>query len=602
MRNKFFFIALVIIGVLSGYCINNVGLQNVISEGMCPKNLHYSYFSSKSFFDDGYTNAIRPEIDGSKIKGVIVNHHLLAPHLIASTIGTLATNDAVTVVVISPNHFRVGNGQIISSVYGFDTPYGILKSDCNAISILQKEKVLSVDESPFDNEHGITGIVPFIKKSLPNAKIIPVIVKDTLDEEELNNFVNAVYEILGNRVLVVGSFDFSHYLSDNVAQFHDAKSLSVIRNFDYEAMKTIDTDSVPGLEIVLKYFEKEGARHFDLIAHTNSAQVLKDPSIDGTTSYVNGAFSIGEKSEDMTATILAFGDMMLDRDVREKMNTFGADYPFEKIKRFLIGSDIVVANAEGAFTSNPSKTVGTLDAPLLFTFDPEALTVIKKLGFTLFSQANNHSYNFGRKGLDESERYIESNGMDFFGDPLNQDFHSYMTTIRGQKIAFVGYHEFAYDGFDVVIKEIKSLKEQHAFVIVYPHWGIEYDEGMTQGQITKAHDFIDAGADLILGAHPHVIEPIEIYKNKAIFYSLGNFIFDQSSVGPTGKGLAVGITITDENISYYLFPLSIYRQQASLMGYDARVKILDSLADSSESESIKDGIKKGIINLKRYHE
>ncbi len=600
---RFFILScLGLFGIAVGFFMQNSGyLRITLAENdHCPKDLHYSYFSSKSFFDDGYKDAVPSPIkNSSEVKGIIVNHHLLAPQLIAQTMNTIATDSPVTVLLISPNHFHTGKGQIISSVYGFETPYGTLKSDCDAISLLQQKNILNIDESPFDNEHGVTGIVPFIKKSLPNAKIIPVIVKDTLDEEALNNFVRTTYEILGDTIIVVGSFDFSHYLPDTAAQFHDVKSLSVIRNFDYEAMKTIDTDSVPGLEIVLKYLEREGAKHFDLIAHTNSAEILHDSSIDGTTSYINGTFSNGEKVVDNTATILAFGDMMLDRNVRKQINANGAEYPFEKIKRFLIGSDIVVANSEGSFTSNQSVTLDVKNGPLTFTFDPETLSTIKKIGFTLFSEANNHSFNFGQDGLDESEKYLESIGIDFFGDPLNKNLHSYITTINGQKIAFVGYHEFAYSGYENVIQEIKSLKEQKAFVIVYPHWGIEYNEGMSQGQITKAHDFIDAGADLILGAHPHVIEPIEIYKNKAIFYSLGNFIFDQSSVGPTGKGLAVGITLTDEKISYYLFPFNIYLQQASLMANKDRVKILSSLADSSESEFIKEGIKKGIINLKR---
>lgn len=609
-KNIIFFTSiciLIIIGVGCGVFLSylnhakNISTKDLVISDNCPTNLHYSYFSTRPFFDDGYKNARTPNIQNiADIKGVIVNHHLLAPDLIAETIGTIATTDPVTIVLVSPNHFGAGRGQIISSIYKWDTPYGILDSNCGAISDLQKLGVLNIDETPFDKEHGVSGIVPFIKKSLPNARVIPIIVKDTLSEKELNEFVQTLFTKLGNKIILVGSFDFSHYLPDTVAQFHDVKSLSVIKNFDYVGIKALDHDSIPGLEIVLKYLEKAGAQRFDLIANTNSSQLLHDPSIEVGTSYITGAFSIGQKTPDNTATILAFGDMMLDRTIRQKINENDAEYPFAKIKRFLIGSDIVVANAEGPFTSYPSVTLGTFNEPLTFTFDPATLSTLKKLGFTLFSQSNNHSLNFGREGLRQSEKFIETAGLSWFGDPSNQNTDAYITTIRGVKIAFVGYHQFKSGGFDNVLNSIKSAKQDGAFVVVYPHWGAEYNKSMTQTQIDYAHAFIDAGADAVLGAHPHVIEPIEIYKGGAIFYSLGNFIFDQPANGPTGQGLSVGISITPKNVSYFIFPISISKGQAFLMSHTQRVKLLNSLAEkSSVSTETKNEIINGIFNLNR---
>lgn len=599
-KNIVAFVFLILFGLLSGYSLGflkNKPNENK-NEGCRISDFHYSYFSNKPFFDDAYKNI--PEKSGvpDKIKGILVNHHLLAPNLIAETINTIATTSQITVVLISPNHFSAGQGQIISSLYQWDTPYGVLNSDCGNISKLEKQGVLNIDEYPFKKEHGISGIVPFIKKSLPNAKIIPIIIKETLSENDLNKFVDSLYATLGNNVLIIGSFDFSHYLPDNVAQFHDKKSISVIKNFDYAGLKTTETDSVPGLETIMRYMEKEGALNFNLIANTNSSQILHDPTIEETTSYVDGSFSIGNKAFDNTATILTFGDMMLDRFVRQKINTNGSIYPFDKIKRFLIGSDIVVANAEGVFTSYSSETLNVSDAPLKFTFDLANLATLNKLGFTLFSQANNHALDFGKQGLEESEQVIEKSGMNWFGDPSNKNLHSFTTTIRGQKITFIGYHQFSPQGFDTVFNEIQSAKKDSDFVIVYPHWGMEYNQEITETQIKDAHAFIDAGADVVIGSHPHVIEPIEIYKNKAIFYSLGNFIFDQASVGPTSEGLSVGISITSQKISYYLFPLDIRKAQASLMLYDKRGKVLSDIAKRSfVQDEMKKSIKSGILTL-----
>lgn len=276
-------------------------------------------------------------------------------------------------------------------------------------------------------------------------------------------------------------------------------------------------------------------------------------------------------------TILAFGDMMLDRAVRKKILENGPEYPFAQIKDFIKG-DIVVANAEGPFTYNKSVTMDVKNGPLVFTFDPAILPTLKSLGFTLFSQANNHTLNFGMSGFRQSTSSIVNAGLNWFGDPSNKDVSPYIENVRGEKIAFIGYHEFVYQGLDKVLDAIKEAKKTATFVVVYPHWGEEYLLGFTSVQQQKAYSFIDAGADVVIGAHPHVIEPIEIYKNKLIFYSLGNFVFDQGFDIPTGRGLSVKMSLKTKEVQYDLFPFFIEKQQVRLMSGDDRQGELDSLS------------------------
>ena len=172
--------------------------------------------------------------------------------------------------------------------------------------------------------------------------------------------------------------------------------------------------------------------------------------------------------------------------------------------------------------------------------------------------------------------------------------------IAWKNITFIGYHQFVYKGLDTVLSDIRKAKKKSDFVIIYPHFGEEYKTLMTKSQMNLSHAFIDAGADVIIGAHPHVIEPIEIYKGKAIFYSLGNFIFDQSNNGPTSEGLALGITLKDDMVTYRLFPLRIYDTQASLMKEKERAILLETLAKNSPVEKeVKEEIKKGMISLKK---
>jgi gamma-polyglutamate biosynthesis protein CapA len=282
-------------------------------------------------------------------------------------------------------------------------------------------------------------------------------------------------------------------------------------------------------------------------------------------------------SKPVPVTVLAFGDMMLDRKVREQINKNGPEYPFVLIKDFLQSNDVVMANAEGPFTFNDSVTLGVKNAPLQFTFDPAILPTLKELGFTLLGQANNHTLNFGTAGFRQSTFSIEAAGLNWFGDPSNKEVAPFVAETRGEKIAFIGYNEFAFQGLDNVLQAIKDAKKDASFVVIYPHWGEEYNPSFTLAQQKIAYAFIDAGADVVIGTHPHVIEPVEMYENKVIFYSLGNFIFDQSVAGPTSRGLAVKISLAKNSTTYDLFPISISKQQAALMVGEDRQAELDRL-------------------------
>ncbi len=279
--------------------------------------------------------------------------------------------------------------------------------------------------------------------------------------------------------------------------------------------------------------------------------------------------------------ILVFGDMMLDRHVQEKIKENGTLYPFELMREVFSNNDIVVANAEGSFTFFDSKTVGVKNGPLEFTFDPILLTTLKNLGFTLLGQANNHTLNFGTEGFAESTTSITIAGLNYFGDPSNKDIAPYVKEINGEKIGFIAYNEFSYQGYKNIISTIKEIRKVVSFLVVYPHWGVEYNPSFTKSQQKTAHEFVDAGADVVIGMHPHVIEPIEIYNEKPIFYSIGNFIFDQAKTGPTTEGLAIKILLNKKYVTYEINPIFIKNAQASLMDDENRQRTLTSLATSS---------------------
>jgi len=241
-------------------------------------------------------------------------------------------------------------------------------------------------------------------------------------------------------------------------------------------------------------------------------------------------------------SILAFGDMMLDRNVylqTQKSKDF--NYPFLNIDSFLKEADIRMANLEGPITS--FNSVAIKDNRMRFTISPDFLPALKSR-FEILGLANNHMLDFGEDGYNQTKEFLGSAGIKYFGDFKNRPENLFAIIEKNKiKIGFVGYHALDFKNLEEIVKEIKDIKSKTDFVIVFAHWGGEYQTKPVISQKEEAKMFIDAGADFVLGSHPHVVQPNEEYKGKPIFYSLGNFVFDQYFSEATMEGLAIKILL-----------------------------------------------------------
>lgn len=278
---------------------------------------------------------------------------------------------------------------------------------------------------------------------------------------------------------------------------------------------------------------------------------------------MNFSSYVAHEEKTTSISVLVVGDVMLDRNVRNIINKIGFDKFFAGVKDMVATPDIAAANLEGTFTTNPSVTASLVSKELKFTFDPALSSALADLGFDIMGLANNHSYNFGMTGLESTRRYIGSAGMMYYGDPFNKDEISTVITKNGIRVAFIGFHEFYYSNFDKVMSEIARLRSEVDIIIVSPHWGIEYQKNPTVEMVNWAHQFIDQGADVVIGAHPHIVGNTEVYRDKKIYYSLGNFVFDQYFSKATMEGLAVILDIEKKgdkfNINYNDIPVVVDR-------------------------------------------
>lgn len=295
-------------------------------------------------------------------------------------------------------------------------------------------------------------------------------------------------------------------------------------------------------------------------------------------------------------TVLFLGDMMFDRSVRVKAGSIGYDAIFGPATTTIAQHDITIANLEGPITSFKSKTVapsGKSISGFQFTFDNAVAPALKKSGIDIVSLANNHTDNFGQEGINQTRAILSQNNMMYFGSPKNNpEFTATSTCVKGVCIGIIGWHEFGFANDKFIFDKIKEMRPKVDYLVVYPHWGIEYKLRPSAKQVKLAHDWIDAGADVIVGHHPHVIQTVEVYKGKHIFYSLGNFIFDQYFSFNTTHGIGVSATISkDKKIGYKIIPFSSIGHKVSVPSEGDKTKIFDILKGVSDKALIENLLK-----------
>lgn len=249
------------------------------------------------------------------------------------------------------------------------------------------------------------------------------------------------------------------------------------------------------------------------------------------------------------AAILFVGDLMFDRYIRQTMEKRGQDFILQKAQAILQGNDLVVGNLEGPITSNASVSVASKMGErnnYIFTFDPSIGNLLTKEHIGLVSLGNNHITNFGSEGIAQTRSALAASAVRSFGDPENGGRDVAVEKIAGRTIAFVNYNQFASGSGETALDAVRSAKALASdIVVVYAHWGTEFVLEPEEVIKNLAHAFIDAGADAVIGTHPHVIQSKETYQGKMIYYSLGNFVFDQYFDTNTKKGLAVKMVIDE---------------------------------------------------------
>ena len=272
--------------------------------------------------------------------------------------------------------------------------------------------------------------------------------------------------------------------------------------------------------------------------------------------------------------LIAVGDILLAGPMGGLMSKKGADFPFAKMKPIFAKADLVFGNLECSISMRGAPI------PKQFNFraDPKLVPVLKRTGFHIVSQANNHVWDFGRDALIDSVRIVRKSGVQTVGAGANSaEAHRLVILHRnGMKIGFLAYlglipalipesptaPSLSMASEAGIRRDIEAARNQVDFLLVSLHAGQEMASKITARQKTFAHAAIDAGADMVIGHHPHVTQISETYRGKQIFYSLGNFVF--STAGRGSGSVLTAMLYPDGRIAAKQLPLDLSGAQPKL--------------------------------------
>jgi Bacterial capsule synthesis protein PGA_cap len=280
-----------------------------------------------------------------------------------------------------------------------------------------------------------------------------------------------------------------------------------------------------------------------------------------------GALTIPNKQYGLLAlrfdegTLLFGPDVMLGRAVETLMDEEGSTVPFEHIRDIVMRHDVSVVNFEA---SVPEEHVPTASFGMQFSVKDEYLGAMRDAGFDVLSLANNHARDYGEAGYTHTVTTCEEYGLLCVGHPTHVGTSSIMTTDIGDTtVSVLMLHTlFSEPSTTTLMALLTKMREESDIQYAFVHWGDEYTHIHNAAQEYLAHFLIDNGIDAVIGHHPHVVQDVEEYQGKPIFYSLGNLIFDQFWNTEVQEGYLLSIRFEKRHITYELLPYDMLEKRS----------------------------------------
>lgn len=309
----------------------------------------------------------------------------------------------------------------------------------------------------------------------------------------------------------------------------------------------------------------------------------------------------GFENSEGIVNLIACGDLGPVRNLQNIVCKNGPAYVIGDLNTVLNQADVVFANLEATF-SNRGKPLNRVP---VFRLNPNSFSIVKKAGVNVVSLANNHMFDYGPEAFFDTVSLLDTNDIVHFGAGLTfeQAMKPAKLTVKGVRFGFLGFRDKEHKNFDnngvitpqiyydIVAKNIQKLRPEVDFLILSLHFGWEYQFYPSPKDVKLCRSFIDKGADIILGHHPHYPQGVEKYKSGLIAYSLGNFIWDQNFVGNTKASYLLEILVDKHEIkSTKVIPFKLNRNYCLEISSDKQAYV--QLSELSRVLSLKESLEK----------
>jgi poly-gamma-glutamate capsule biosynthesis protein CapA/YwtB (metallophosphatase superfamily) len=315
-----------------------------------------------------------------------------------------------------------------------------------------------------------------------------------------------------------------------------------------------------GLQALLKHVS------FDEIP--SSADLLSGRALEGQLSAPS----------EPSPSVIVVGDIMLGGRAKKAVGEFGPDYPFAGVLPLLRRAPIVLGNLEGPFAEKARKQQRNFS----YRVDVRLASSLSRAGINVVTLANNHLMDCGRPGVLETLDALSNANVLALGAGANERAAHAPVILQadGMQIGLLAYYwnrrtaatadrpGSAMDPPEALEADIRGLREHADRIVVTFHWGVPYEREPSPEDQAKARFAVDCGADAVVGHHPHIVQPFEIYRGCPIFYSVGNFAF--GSGNSRAEGLLVGFRFEDNRTVVNVYPLYV-KNRDSRVNYQPKV-------------------------------
>ncbi len=304
--------------------------------------------------------------------------------------------------------------------------------------------------------------------------------------------------------------------------------------------------------------------------------------------------TLAERGE-VSFSLIAVGDVMLGGRMRRVLSEQGEDYPFDGVRPLLRRTEILVGNLEGPL----ARTARKQERNFAYRVDPDLAGTLARAGFRAMTLANNHLVDCGREGVLETLEALGAAGVAPVGAGRDRKAaHEPWIFETGHcRVGVLAYYwnrrtaatsklpGSAMDSRRELAEDIGALRRRVERVVAFFHWGVPYVREPAAEDREKARFAVECGADIVIGHHPHIIQPFEIWRGRPIFYSIGNFTF--GSGNSRAESVLLGVRFGEGKTTVLVHPLYVKNrdprvnyQPRALRGAGAR-RILERLRDSS---------------------